>query len=324
MKWVKLGLGGLTAVGLAACETDEGEEAEEFPTGNIEIIVPYEEGGGTDLVARAFADLLEEELGESVSVTNQEGGGGAVGMQTGAESEADGHTLTLATVELLTLPHTDLADLDYEEDFETVAMLNEDPAAITVPEDSDYETIEDFIEAAQDGEDIQIGNSGTGAIWHLAASALEEEIDASFDHVPYDGASPAVNDLLGGHIDAVAVSPAEVSTQVEGGDLRVLGVMGEEPEDHLPDVPTFEEIGIDLSIGTWRGIAAPADTPDEVIDTLNEAAETVAESEEFQDQLDELDLSYRYEDTDGFQDHLDEQDEFFEELIPEIDIEEEE
>ncbi|EZH65603.1 ABC transporter substrate-binding protein [Bacillaceae bacterium JMAK1] len=311
---------------LAACGDDSsteanGEEAaENFPENSLEVIVPYAEGGGTDLVARAFAENLQEELGESVSVSNREGGGGAVGMQAGANSSADGHSMTLVTVELLTLPHSGLAELSYEEDFKPVALLNEDSAAITVHADSDYETIEDFIDAADSGENLQIGNSGTGAIWHLAASALEQEIDGSFNHVPFDGAAPAVNNLLGGHIDAVSVSPAEVINQVENGDLRVLAVMADERVDALPDVPTLSETGIDLSIGTWRGITVPADTPDEVVDVLADAAATTAQSDDFIERIETLQLGYRYEDPAGFTELMNDQDALFGELIPSLDL----
>ncbi|GAK05337.1 tricarboxylate transport protein TctC [Geomicrobium sp. JCM 19037] len=327
MKKYFLSLGMLVPVlGLVACGGDDstdanGEDAAaNFPSSSMEVIVPYAEGGGTDLVARAFADYLQDEIGESVSVSNREGGGGAVGMQAGANSTADGHSMTLVTVELLTLPHSGLADLNYEEDFKPVALLNEDSAAITVQADSEYETIDDFIEAVESGENLQIGNSGTGAIWHLAASALEQEIDGSFNHVPFEGAAPAVNNLLGGHIDAVSVSPAEVINQVESGDLRVLAVMADERVDALPDVPTLSESGIDLSIGTWRGITVPADTPDEVVDVLADAAAATAENEEFIERIDTLQLGYRYEDPAGFTELMNDQNSLFEELIPSLDL----
>lgn len=306
----------------AADNGNEEQASADFPEGSIDIIVPYAAGGGTDAVARSFADILQENLDESVSVLNREGGGGAVGMQEGAAAEADGHTVTMVTVELLTLPQSGLAEFTYE-DFTNVALLNEDAAAVTVPADSEYETIEDFIEEAQNNPgSIQIGNSGTGAIWHLAAAAFEQEIDTEFNHVPYDGAAPAVNDLLGGHIDAVTVSPAEVAAQVEAGDLRILAVMTEDRVDAHPDVPTLEESGVDLSIGTWRGLSVPADTPDDIVAALEESFAEAAEDDEFADTLESLDLGYRFEDQQGFEELLQSQNELFNELIPELDLNE--
>ncbi|PYZ95918.1 ABC transporter substrate-binding protein [Alteribacter lacisalsi] len=324
-----------TAVLLAACgdeaeETqqengnggDQSDEAEEtdFPEGSVDIIVPYAAGGGTDAVARSFADIAEEELGETVSVLNREGGGGAVGMQEGAAADPDGHTVTMVTVELLTLPHSGLAQFTHE-DFIPVSLLNEDAAAITVPADSEWETIDDFIEASQNESGIQIGNSGTGAIWHLAAAALEQEIDSQYNHVPFDGAAPAITALLGGHIDAVTVSAAEVSSQVEAGELEILAVMAEERLDAYPDVPTLEESGVDLSIGTWRGMAVPEGTPEGTVNALEEAFAAAAEDERFIETLEDLDLGYRYEDPQGFRDLLEEQDALFGELIPTLDLE---
>ena len=180
----------------------------DFPNKKFELIVPYSAGGGTDTVARSFADLAKDELGQPIGVVNREGGGGAVGMQNGANAKADGYTLSMVTGELLTLPHTGLAQFTYE-DFKLVSLLNEDPAAITVRADAPWNTIEEFIEAAKT-EKLKVGNSGTGAIWHLAAAAFEKETGTTLNHVPFEGAAPAVTALLGGHIDAVSVSPAEV------------------------------------------------------------------------------------------------------------------
>ena len=298
---------------------NDGEEEVDFPTDRVEIIVPYAAGGGTDAVARSFAEVAEDKLGETVSVLNREGGGGAVGMQEGANADPDGHLVTMVTVELLTLPHSGLAQFT-QEDFEPVALLNEDSAAITVSADSEWETIDDFIEAAQNESGIQIGNSGTGAIWHLAAAALEQEIGSEFNHVPFDGAAPAVTALLGEHIDAVTVSAAEVGAQVEAGDLRILAVMADERIDAFPDVPTLEESGVDLSIGTWRGLAVPAGTPGNVVATLEEAFGEAAREDAFIETLESLDLGYRFEGADGFRDLLQSQDELFADLIPSLDL----
>jgi tripartite-type tricarboxylate transporter receptor subunit TctC len=307
---------------LAACgnnkETvgDGKKEAADFPKKAVEIIVPYAAGGGTDTVARSFADMAKKELGESVAVVNKEGGGGAVGMQNGINAKADGHTVTMVTVELLTLPHSGLAQFSYK-DIKPVALLNEDPAAITVPADAPYNTIEEFIEAAKK-EKLKVGNSGTGAIWHLAAAAFEKETGVEFNHVPFEGAAPAITALLGGHVDAVSVSPAEVSSQVKSGKLKVLAVMSEEKVASLPEVPTLKEKGIDLSIGTWRGLAVPKDTPAEVVKVLEEAFGKTAQSDEFKAQLEKMNLGYRYENSEGFSKMLEEKDQLFGDLIPSL------
>jgi len=122
-----------------------------------------------------------------------------------------------------------------------------DPAALTVKKDAPYNTVEEFIAYAKDhpGE-ISIGNSGPGSVWHIAAGLLAEKADIEVKYVPYDGAAPAITALVGDHIQAVSVSPAEVQGQVEAGDLKILGVMNSERVPAFPDVPTFEELGYDI------------------------------------------------------------------------------
>ena len=325
MKKFKLGsIFMASALLLAACggndsnEKSSGTESggSDFPNKAIELIVPYAAGGGTDTLARSFADLAKEDIGESIAVVNREGGGGAVGMQNGATSKADGYTVSMVTVELLTLPHSGLAQFTHE-DFQPVALLNEDSAAITVKADAPWNTIEEFIEASKEGK-LKVGNSGTGAIWHLAAAAFEKETDTKLNHIPFEGAAPAVTALLGGHIDAVSVSPAEVISQVEAGELKVLAVMADEKVEALPEVPTLKEKGIDLSIGTWRGLAVPKDTPADVVSKLEKSFGETVQSEEFKASLDNLNLGYRYENVEGFKTLLEEQNQLFGDLIPSL------
>ena len=128
-----------------------------------------------------------------------------------------------------------------------------------------------------------MGNSGNGAIWHLAAAGLAKETGAQFKHVAYDGAAGAITDLLGEHIDAVAVSYAEVANYVESGDLKVLAVMNDKRLDSIPDVPTCQEAGYNVVLGTWRGLGVPKDTPDEICEAINEALCKASEVQSFID-----------------------------------------
>lgn len=303
---------GLTLL-LSACGSNGESAVSGFPEKNISIIVPYAAGGGTDTVVRQFAELAKETLGTSVSVQNVEGGGGAVGMQQGANSKKDGYTVTTTTVELLTLPNSNLAQFTYE-DFIPLAFLNSDPGAITVKADSPYNTIEEFL-AAADTNNFKIGNSGTGAIWHLAAAALAKETDKTFNYIPFEGAAPAITALLGGHIDAVSVSTAEVMNQVNAGELKVLAAMSDERLESLPDVPTFKEKGIDLKIGTWRCLSVPKETPQEIVDILEEKFGEVAQSEEFKAQVAKLNFGHKYLNSTDTYEFWKEQNAVFEELI---------
>lgn len=303
---------------LAACGSDGGSSSDDFPSKNVQMIVPYAAGGGTDTVIRQFAELAKDALGTSVSVQNVEGGGGAVGMQQGANSKADGYTIATTTVELLTLPNSNLAQFTYE-DFKPIALLNSDPGAITVRADAPWNTIEEFL-AEADKTNLKVGNSGTGAIWHLAAAALGKETGKKFNYIPFEGAAPAVTAVLGGHIDAVSVSTAEVMNQVKAGELKVLAVMSDERVEAFPDVPTFKEKGIDLTIGTWRSLSVPKDTPEDVVKILEEKFAEVAQSEEFKGQLEKLNFGHKYMNSEETYSFWAEQNEVFAELVPTLEL----
>jgi len=249
---------------------------------NVTCIVPYDAGGGTDVVMRALADSAKSSF-KNITVENRSGAGGATGMLAGASAKADGTTVTMITVELTTLEAMGTnAGLTYSM-FKPIMMVNSACSAITVKADDDrFATLEDFIEFSKSNE-VQVGNSGIGAIWHLAAAGLAKEAGTEFKHVGYDGAAGAITDLLGGHIDAVAVSYAEVASYVESGDLKVLAVMSDNRLDSIPDVPTCKECGYDAVLGTWRGLGVPKDTPQEVVDYLYEAFTAASESQEFVD-----------------------------------------
>lgn len=189
----------------------------------------------------------------------------------------------MITVELATLEAMGTnAGLTYSM-FKPIMMVNSACSAITVnAKDDRFNTIEDFINYAKENE-VSMGNSGNGAIWHLAAAGLAKETGAKFKHVAYDGAAGAITDLLGEHIDAVAVSYAEVANYVESGDLKVLAVMNDKRLDAIPDVPTCKEAGYNVVLGTWRGLGVPAGTPDEVVEQLYQIFSDAAQSDVFVD-----------------------------------------
>ena len=282
--------------------------------------MPYQPGGGTDALARAFADASRKHMSESIVIVNRPGAGGAIGWNEVIHSRPDGYKLAVLTVELLTLPHLGLAKFNYD-DFQPIAQLNADPAAVTVKADSPYNTIEEFLAAAKKkpGE-MGVGNSGTGSIWHLAASALEDKTGAKFNHIPFQGAGPAVLALLGGHVDAVAVSPAEVSTYVQAGKLKMLMVMADKRLAAFDKVPTAKERGIDISIGTWRGLGAPKNTPPEVMAKLRDIAAKTAKEPLLREVMDKQNLGYVYTDGAAFKETLAKDNAYFKALITKLDI----
>jgi tripartite-type tricarboxylate transporter receptor subunit TctC len=307
---------GLLIVTFAGCGQKQSEQPKEepkkqeekkveFPTKSITAICPWSAGGGTDTVLRGLSKATEPFLGQSITVTNQTGGGGAVGHAAGIKAKPDGYTVTMITFELLSLPPQGLVPFTYE-DYDLLMRINMDPAALTVKKDAPYDTVEEFINYAKEhpGE-IRVGNSGPGSVWHIAAGLLADKAGIDIKHVPFDGAAPAVTDLVGGHIEAVTVSPAEVQGQVEAGELKMLAVMSEERLPNFPDVPTFKELGYDIIFGTWRGLAVPKGTPDDVEKILVDAFKKGYETEEFQTFAKNAGLGLAYADKDEFKKFLD-------------------
>lgn len=288
----------------AKSEPAKVEKKVEFPTKNISIICPYGAGGGTDAVSRAIADQAKKHFNQSVVVENKTGGAGVTGMTAGMQAKPDGYTVTMITVELVTLPQMGLAPADSfsHKNFKPIMLLNGDPSAITVKADSPWNTMDDFIKNAKANPGkVKVGNAGAGSIWHLGSLGLEKATGAKFLHVPYQtGANDAVVALLGGHIDAVAVSPAEVATHVKAGKLKILGVAADKRQELFPDVKTYKEQRIDLSIGTWRGLAVPKDTPDDIVRILQDGFTKAANEDAFKTFLKNGSLGIDVRDSKGF------------------------
>lgn len=184
-----------------------------------------------------------------------------------------------------------------------------------------WNTIEEFLAAAKkEPGKIGVGNAGPGSIWHLAASALEDKAGVKFNHVPFQGAGPGVLALLGGHIDAVAVSPAEVTTHVQSGKLKTLAVMAEQRVKGFEKVPTLKERGVDLVIGTWRGIAAPKNTPPQVVAYLKDLALKASSEPSFRETLDKQNLGFVYADDQAFKAKIMKDNAYFKDLITKLGI----
>ena len=290
-----------TLLGAATCAMPAAQAQDKgFPTRSIELVVPFAAGGGTDALARAMSDASRKHLPEAIVVVNRPGAAGGIGLGEVARSNPDGYKLALVTADMVIIPHLGLTQTTYEQ-FTPIIQLNADPSAITVAADSPYNTIEEFLEAARkDPEGVQVGNAGNGSIWHLAAAALEDKTGVKFGHIPFQGGNPAVLALLGGHIDAVAVSPAEVIQYVAAGKLKTLAIMSDQRVEGFEKVPTLKERGIDLSIGTWRGIAAPKGTPQPVLDTLEAAFEKAAAEDSLKQFMAKQNLGYVVEDQQTF------------------------
>ena len=283
-KILALGATATILLALTSCDAVGGGSggSADFPARAVSVIVPFTAGGGTDLVARGISEAARESFPNGISVENRTGAGGAIGISAGATAAADGYTITTLTVESVTLPHMGTGVAFDADSFIPIIMLNEAVSVISVNADSPFYTLDDLINESRTGT-VRVGNSGVGAIWHLAAAALAEESGADFTHVPFEGAADAITSLVGGHIEAIPVSYSEVSSHVAAGTLRVLAVLGPNRLPSLPDVPTAGEFGYDVQVSAWRGMAVPAGTPQDIVDTLYEIFAAAAASSEFQE-----------------------------------------
>ena len=315
-------LAALAAFGFAglAQAQQAGPLASGYPDRSIELVVPYSAGGGTDALARAFAEVSRKYTRQSIMVNNRPGASGSIGYTDVINSKPDGYKLALLTVEVTFLNSLGIAKFTHDA-FVPIARLNFDPSAITVRADSPWNTIEDFIAAAKKNKgDIKMGNAGNGSIWNLTASALEDQAQVKFNQVPYQGAAPAVLALLGGHIDAVAVSPAEVGVHLGTGSnkLKMLAVMSDQRLKGFETTPTLKERGIDVSLGAWRGMAVPKGTPPEIVDYLRGVAEKTAKDPAFIESLQKLNLGYSYADANTFGTQMVSDTAFYKKLIDKI------
>ena len=284
---------GLTALSPAV-------QAQDYPNKPIEVMVAFQPGGGTDSLARAFAEAAKKYTTQSVVVYNKPGASGAIGLADVVNAKPDGYKIAMLFVEVTILPHLGITKIT-QDDFIPVARLNADPAAITVRADSPHNTIEEFIAAAKkSGSDVKVGNAGNGSIWHLAAASLEEKTGAQFNHIPFQGAGPAVLALLGGHVDAVGVSPAEVGVHVAAGKLKVLAVMADQRAKGFDNVPTLKERKIDLSIGTWRGLGVAKGTPPDIVKAIEAMTAKAANEPIMREVMNKLNLGYAYADAATF------------------------
>lgn len=282
--------------------------AADWPTRPITLIVPWAPGGGTDAVGRALARVLSEDLGVPVPVVNRPGGSGTVGHMQIRDAAPDGYTIGFIVPQLLTGPLLGPVPITWR-DLQPVALLNADPGSVTVGAGKPWRSLREFVDhARRHPGTVRVGNSGRGGTWHMVALELERKAGIELIHVPYAGAAPALQDLVGGHIDAVTFSVPEVRAPVMGGQARMLAVAAPERVPSNPDVPTAAEQGFDVDASTWRGLATAKGAPREVLAKLAAAVRRALDDGGFKAFMDQQGFGIRYLDAAGFERFLADQD----------------
>jgi len=306
-----------------ASEAEVAKMVEVFPKKDVRLVCPPKQGGLSDFITRTLAVYTEKAAGVNVLVENRPGAAGATGMRYGAGAAPDGYTVTYVTVESTILKHRkDIQETVSFKDFELLARLNYGPASLAVKADSEWKTFGEFVEYAKaNAGKVNIGNSGQYSIWHLATAVMADSLGVRVSYVPYDGAAPSVKDLLGGHLQAVVASPAEVFNFVKDGQLRLLAVFGEERAAEFPEVPTAKELGYEIVVGAWGGLGVPLNTPPEIQTKLVELFKKGFDNPEFQQKCRERSAGADWMDKGGFTEFAAKQDEMFGRVLDKLKME---
>ena len=293
-------------------------QAADFPTKEVQIIIPWAAGGATDLIFRALAATTGKYLGKAVVVVNKPGGAGAVGYTEAAQAKPDGYTLVSAITPLTILPHQVTTAFTYKS-FEPVINIVDDPSMFLVRSDAPWKNLKEFLDFAKKNPDmITVGNSGAGGGVHLVALAFEKAAGVKFNHIPFSGGGPSVTAILGGHVNAVSVSPPEGIEHVKAGKLKIIALFSGKRFELFPDVPTVREQGVDFVMGMWRGLAAPKGTPPDVIKKLHDSFKQGMDDPVFQKNAKDMAVNLSYLGPEAFGKLMAHNDEFYGKLVKEI------
>ena len=254
------------------------EDAGRYPKRDITMVVQAAAGGTSDLVARTMAKEMEKFLQGRIVVGNRPGASGAIALTYVAGRPADGYTLSYVPVEIAMLKYR---GHDVTPDrFTLLGQVLTVPAVIVVRPDSPYQTLKDLIAAAESGT-VTLATAGAGSIWDVSGQLLGRRAGVSFKAVPFDGGAPSVAAVLAGRVNTAVVGASEAVAAVKDGRLRALAVFDVKRNDQIPHVPTGAEAGVDIAIGGWGGIAAPAGLPAGIKSKLVDAVKRAAESESY-------------------------------------------
>ena len=258
-------------------------QAQDFPNRNIRLIVPFPPGGPNDIIARVVGKRMEEILKQTIVVDNRSGQGGVLGTDLVAKAAPDGYTVGIASAGALAIsPSMEKVAYDTLKDLQPVTLVAKVPEMLVVATSVPASNMKELVALAkaQPGK-LNFASSGPGSMPHLAGELFKLTAKIDMTHVPYKGAAPAVNDLLGQQVQMVFLDLPVLLPQINAGKLRPIAVGAPERVASAPDVPTTAEVGMpDLLTENWYGMVAPAHTPPKIVAILNKAAvEAIKDSE---------------------------------------------
>jgi tripartite-type tricarboxylate transporter receptor subunit TctC len=247
--------------------------AQTFPNRPVHLIVAYSAGGTGDVVARIIGDRLGQALGQTVVVENRAGASGAIGATAVLNAAPDGHTLLVGQTAEIVVNQYWIKGLTYDpKDLMPVALATVVPLALTIPGGAPYSTMAEMLKAADaSAKPFTFASAGTGTPGHFAGEYLSAKMPGKLVHVPYKGAGPALNDILGGHVDMYFSGLPAVMPMMTAGTVKLLAVSSARRSDAAPNIPTVAELtGFkDFDFTLWQGFFAPRGTPPELIARLH-------------------------------------------------------
>jgi tripartite-type tricarboxylate transporter receptor subunit TctC len=284
-----MALTALTAMPLAA-------RAEDYPTRNVTILVPFAPGGGTDVLARAYARILEKKYGKSFIIENRPGGGTTLAATVTAHAKPDGYTLMQGTSGTMAMNPTIFKHLSYQplKTLVPVALVAGVPFVLTVNPALPVHSVADLVALAKkrsaEGKPLTFGSGGVGTFHHLCAELFSSLTGIHMTHVPYRGSAPATLALISGQVDVLFVDLGPMLPQIRAGKARVLGITSDRPFPTAPDIKPLAEVGLPSWPNTvaWQMLLAPAGTPKPILEKLNRDVNAAVNSQEMKAPLERL------------------------------------
>ena len=261
----------MLCAGLAALLSAGAASAQAYPTRQVRMILPFPPGGPTDLLGRAVAQKLGEQLGQTVVADNRPGAGGNLGIELAAKSPPDGYTIVLVSSVIAIAPSL-YPKLNYEQkDLAPISLIAEIRNVLVVHPSVPAKSLKELIQVARANPGkLSYGSGGVGTTTHLTPELIMNLTGTKMVHIPYKGSGLALIGLIGGQVDVLIMAVPAAAGQVKAGKVRALGVFSTERAPALPDVPTVKELGYEnFIVRLWYGILAPAGTPANLIARLN-------------------------------------------------------
>ena len=297
---IAVALGAAIAVALTAAVAS----AQPYPTGPVRVLVPFAAGGATDILARVFADRLQQRMGQPFTIENRGGAAGQIAATAFSRSTPDGYTLMFSTAApITTAPQmNDKTQYDPRKDFVPVAIVAVQPMWLATNAHSRFKTFADAVQYGKtDPGKLTYGSPGVGSEPHLVAEGAARSAGIQMTHVPFRGGGEVVNAILGNQIDFGSLSTASLAAGLKAGTLRALAVSSAQRNADFPDVPTYAELGHGgVTIVGWWGLMAIAGTPPAIVERLTRELETITKEPAVRERLKATFVQVEYADQAGF------------------------